>query len=103
MKAMNSAAKDDPSMAARIDLFRYRVPEEFYDLEKDSNCLVNLIDSPEYRPMIAKMKEKLESYMIKTNDPMLEAFRNSDDRTIVDKVIRDMYGNTNANKSRKRK
>lgn len=50
--------------------------------------------------------ESLESYpshvkgltpqLDKFADPMLEAFRNSDDRTIVDKVIRDMYSNTNA-------
>ena len=35
MAAMNQAAKTDPKIAKRVHLFRYRVPEEFYDLEKD--------------------------------------------------------------------
>jgi len=39
--------------------------------------------------------------MTKTNDPMLKAFENRDDRTIVDKVIHDMYANSNEYKSKK--
>jgi hypothetical protein len=31
-------------IAARINLFRDRVPEDFCDLEKDPACLNNLID-----------------------------------------------------------
>ena len=48
MKAMQAAARSDPEIAARIDLFRYRVPEELYDLESDPDCLRNLINDPDH-------------------------------------------------------
>ncbi len=31
MKAMEEAAKTDPEMAERVQFFRYRIPEEFYN------------------------------------------------------------------------
>lgn len=102
MKAMNEAAKKDPAIAARVKMFRIRVPEEFYDLEKDPNCLNNLIDNPEYKSIISQMQAKLEKWMIDTNDPMLEAFRNKNDRKKVDAVIEATYGKY-SKKSKKRK
>ncbi len=92
MAAMNLAAKTDPAVAARVDLFRYRVPEEFYDLEKDPDCLVNLIDSPEHKETIKMLQAKLVAQMKKTNDPMLKAFENRTDRAIVDQVMVATYG-----------
>ncbi len=35
MKAMEKAAKTDSDIATRVELFRYRFPEEFYDLKND--------------------------------------------------------------------
>jgi N-sulfoglucosamine sulfohydrolase len=92
MAAMNAAAKTDEQIAKRIHLFRYRVPEEFYDLEKDPNCLVNLIDSPEHKQQIEAMQQKLDAWMVETSDPMLDAFRNRHDRTTVDAVMEKTYG-----------
>jgi N-sulfoglucosamine sulfohydrolase len=92
MAAMNLAAKTDPAVASRVDLFRYRVPEEFYDLEKDSDCLVNLIDSPSHKETIKMLQAKLVAQMKKTNDPMLKAFENRTDRAIVDQVMVETYG-----------
>ncbi len=92
MAAMNAAAKTDEQIAKRVHLFRYRVPEEFYDLEKDPNCLVNLIDSPEHKEQIEAMQQKLEAWMVETSDPMLDAFRNRYDRTTVDAVMEKTYG-----------
>jgi N-sulfoglucosamine sulfohydrolase len=92
MAAMNLAAKTDPAVAARVNLFRYRVPEEFYDLEKDPDCLVNLIDSPRHKETIKGLQSKLVAQMKKTNDPMLKAFENRTDRAIVDQVMVATYG-----------
>ncbi|MDD7987321.1 sulfatase [Lentisphaera marina] len=104
MKAMEKAAKKDEQIAARIDLFRHRPSEEFYDIENDPNCLVNLIDNPEYKVEIEKFKKKLTMNMKTTNDPMLKAFENRNDRAIVDQVIASTYGNaTKVKKSKKRK
>lgn len=92
MAAMNQAAKADAAIAARIQLFRYRVPEEFYDLENDPDCLHNLIDSPEHRSAIESLREKLQDWMKATGDPMLPALVNRYDRKLVDQVLLKTYG-----------
>ncbi|MCZ6793830.1 MAG: sulfatase [Planctomycetota bacterium] len=103
MKAMQQAAKSDPAIAARIDLFRYRVPEELYDLRKDPDCLVNLIARPEHKQTIDAMRARLRAWMERTRDPMLEAFLNKGDRARVDAVILKTYGPTQAKRARKKK
>ena len=103
MAAMIRAATDDPAIAARIQLFRYRVPEEFYNLEKDPNCLHNLIDNPEYAPKIAKMQQKLRAWMAKMSDPMLPAFDKRKDREAVDAVLTKVYGPPRAPKKKPKK
>ena len=37
--------------------------ECLYDLEKDPTELVNLVDNPEYAPVLKKMKERMNSYL----------------------------------------
>lgn len=96
MVAMNQAAKHDPAIQARVDLFRYRVPEEFYDLKKDPNCLKNLIDNPDYADKIQQLQEQLVAQMKATEDPMLAAFVSRDDRAKVDAVLTATYGNWKA-------
>jgi N-sulfoglucosamine sulfohydrolase len=98
MRAMEQAAKNDPAVAARVQLFRYRVPEEFYDLEKDPNCLNNLIKDPKYRSEVVKMKKNLEDKMFASTDPMLVTFQNMDDRKAVDAAIVKTYGELKAKK-----
>lgn len=93
MAAMNQAAKTDPAIQARVDLFRYRVPEEFYDLKNDPNCLNNLIDNPEYADQIKELQGQLVAQMKATEDPMLAAFVSRDDRAKVDQVLTATYGN----------
>ncbi|MEM0895781.1 MAG: sulfatase, partial [Verrucomicrobiota bacterium] len=101
MKAMNEAAESDPAIKARVDLFRYRVPEEFYDLEEDPDCLNNLIHNPEYNDVIAEMQAELMKEMERTEDPMLEAFQNKDDRAKVDAVMEATYGKRGKGKQKK--
>jgi N-sulfoglucosamine sulfohydrolase len=92
MAAMQMAAKTDPQIAARIELFRYRVPEELYDLEHDPDCLHNLIDEPDHRATVESLQAQLVAHMQRTNDPMLKAFQHRTDRAVVDKVLRATYG-----------
>jgi len=103
MAAMNRAAETDPEIAKRVHLFRYRVPEEFYDLDNDPDCLNNLIDNPECKTAVGELREKLEGWMVETGDPMLEAFRHKDDRAVVDAVMAKTYGNLNKKKKREKK
>ncbi|QDV23527.1 sulfatase family protein [Aureliella helgolandensis] len=92
MAAMNQAAQTDPTLAARIDLFRHRVPEEFYDLRNDPDCLHNLIDDPDQAESVNALRDKLVEQMKSTEDPMLAAFLNRDDRVKVDAVLLATYG-----------
>ncbi len=92
MAAMQAAARTDALIAERIALFRYRVPEEFYDLQQDADCLVNLIDSPAHQPAIAALRARLLAHMQRTEDPMLAAFQQRKDRAAVDEVLRATYG-----------
>jgi len=76
MKAMEQAAKTNPWIASRVALFRYRVPEEFYDLDKDPSALHNLIENPEYAGVISKMRNEMLAWMKHTGDPALVALEN---------------------------
>ena len=92
MAAMNEAAKTNPAIQARVDLFRYRVPEEFYDLKNDPDCLRNLIGNPAHAERIKSLQAKLVAQMKRTEDPMLPAFLNRHDRAKVDEVLIATYG-----------
>lgn len=83
-KAMQEAAKVDPEIAARVELFEHRVLEEFYDFEKDPDALKNLIDAPEYQEDIGKMRAALTQRMKETQDPALEAFLGRGDPAKLD-------------------
>jgi N-sulfoglucosamine sulfohydrolase len=92
MAAMNKAAQTDTAIRARVELFRYRVPEEFYDLKNDPDCLRNLINDPAHAEPLKALQERLAGQMKKTADPMLAAFLNRNDRVKVDKVLVATYG-----------
>ena len=61
------------------------------------------MDIPEYKDKIQALRAKLVSQMTKTNDPMLKAFNNRKDRTIVDQVMIDTYGESKSAKKKRKK
>ena len=83
-RAMNEAAKTDPEIAKRVDLFRYRVPEEFYNFKKDPNALNNLVNDPEYADELEKFRNKMLEMMEKYNDPAYEAFKNRNEPGVIE-------------------
>jgi N-sulfoglucosamine sulfohydrolase len=87
MKAMNKAAQTDLAIAARVEVFRYRAPEELYDLGKDPDCLRNLLDSPQHQEVLKRYRQMLRAWMVRTRDPLLPAFDHRDDRRVVDATI----------------
>ncbi|MFT5300678.1 MAG: N-sulfoglucosamine sulfohydrolase, partial [Mariniblastus sp.] len=103
MAAMNAAAENDTTIAARIELFRYRVPEELYDLKSDPDCLHNLISRPDQQSTIVSLQSELVSHMQRTDDPMLKAFQNKTNRAIVDQVLLETYGPMKGSKKDKKK
>ena len=72
--AMEEAGKTDPAIQARVEMFRHRVPQEFYDLEKDPGCTNNLIHDPKQQPLVKRYQDRLRQWMIETHDHCLTAF-----------------------------
>jgi N-sulfoglucosamine sulfohydrolase len=72
--AMEEAGKTDPAIQARVEMFRHRVPQEFYDLQKDPGCLKNLIHDPSQQAVAKKYQDRLREWMIETHDHCLAAF-----------------------------
>ncbi|MEX2026141.1 MAG: sulfatase/phosphatase domain-containing protein, partial [Pirellulaceae bacterium] len=72
-------AATDPALAARHELYQFRVVEELYDVENDPDCLKNLIDDPAYAGQRDELRRDLEAWMVQTDDPMLAVFRRRDD------------------------
>jgi len=88
-KAMREAAATDPAIAARVELFLHRVPEELYDFRNDPDALVNLVDDPEYASDLERLRAELEAWMERTGDAALEAFRNRTSQETVAKFMSD--------------
>jgi N-sulfoglucosamine sulfohydrolase len=75
-RAMVDAAENDEDIARRVELYKHRVPEEFYDFKNDPDALNNLIDNPAYEAEINKLRARMAELMEKYHDPALEAFKN---------------------------
>ncbi len=76
MRAMEEAALTDTVIAARVKLFRVRVPEEYYDLTSDPGCTVNLIGDPAYTSDVARARKAMLKFMRQSDDPVKELFMN---------------------------
>ncbi len=70
MKSMLEAAKDDPSIAARVKLFLYRAPEELYDISSDPDALTNLCEHGAPAGKLADMRSRMLTWMKQTGDPL---------------------------------
>ncbi|MBW2667939.1 MAG: sulfatase [Deltaproteobacteria bacterium] len=75
MRAIGKKSESDPVLAARVKHFRYRVPEEFYDYEKDPDALHNLIDDPAVAGRVSAFRAKLLDHMERTRDPKRTSFK----------------------------
>ena len=86
-RRMVDLASSSKTLSARLDLYKHRVPEELYDVVKDPDCLENLIEHPEHENELKKLRATLDAWMIKSNDPILEAFRKRKDRSFVEAYV----------------
>jgi len=83
-KAMVKAAETDPEIAARVELFKYRVPEEFYNFKDDPDGLNNLAGDPAYADELDAFREKMLEMMKRYQDPAYEAFKNRDQEGVIE-------------------
>ena len=74
-RRMAALASSDKKLAARLDLYKHRVPEELYDVANDPDCLRNLIEDPKHQAALPALHAELETWMKRTKDPILEVFQ----------------------------
>jgi N-sulfoglucosamine sulfohydrolase len=78
--AMVAAAQTDPEVAARVDMFLHRVPEELYDLRQDPDSLVNLAPAPGEEPahsvrsVLRRLRASTEEWMVEKADPLHDRY-----------------------------
>ena len=82
-RRMKLLAQSDKTVAHRLQLFNFRVLEEFYDVAKDPDCLTNLIASSSHQSALNRHREILGNWLTKTGDHTAEIFRQRDDPTIL--------------------
>ncbi len=86
-RRMAELAQANETIAARHELYQHRVVEELYDMVNDPDCLVNLIDGPAHQQELAKLRDSLETWMVKTGDDMLGVFRRRDDADVREAYV----------------
>lgn len=99
-RQMRVLAKNNEQIAARIDLFDHRVPEEAYEVRYDPDALTNLITKPENAAQVALLETAMEDWMVKTKDPLLEVFRRRDDAAFREQFMKQLEGRQMSKKER---
>lgn len=99
-RQMRVLAKTNEAVAARIDLFDHRVPEEAYEVRYDPDALTNLIAKPENAAQAAMLEKAMEDWMVRTNDPLLEVFRKRDDAAFREEYMKQLEGKRMSKKER---
>ena len=102
-KRMIELAKTDKDMAARLDIYKHRVPAELYQVNKDPDCLVNLIDHPEHQKELQRLQRNLQQWMVRTKDPILEVFQKREDKKFVEEYMLTLEAQADARKKAKNK
>ena len=91
MKAMQEAGESNEDIKSRVDLFRRRPVEEFYDVKNDPDCLNNLISEANYSTEVENMRIKLKKWMKEYTDPLLTVYENRKDEDKVRKGLYEIY------------
>ena len=102
-RRMAELAGTDKALAARHDLYQYRVVEELYDVQNDPDCLQNLIDDSALQPELAGLRKTLELWMVKTGDHALAAMRQRNDPTALEAYVQQKEREAQERRAQKRK
>jgi N-sulfoglucosamine sulfohydrolase len=97
---MKQLAARDPQVAARLKLFEQGVREEFYDYENDPDALTNLVDDPRYQDELNRHRQALDEWMQRTDDPLLEVFRQRHDDAACESFMSAVEAEAAARKQR---
>jgi N-sulfoglucosamine sulfohydrolase len=94
-QAMKKGSREDPALAAWIKHLELRTVEEFYDLRKDPNCLVNLFAggtdnkrlTEEDKKLLKMLQSKLREWMAQHSDPALESFQHRNQPEALERFV----------------
>jgi N-sulfoglucosamine sulfohydrolase len=86
-RTMRKLADENEQIAARLDLFDHRLPEEFYDYQNDPDAQHNLIDDPKYAEQRSRLRNLMRRFMVESNDPLLEVFDRREDPQFVSDYV----------------
>ncbi|MGB0580973.1 MAG: hypothetical protein ACPGVU_14835 [Limisphaerales bacterium] len=88
-RAMQKVAATNGRIAARLRLFEHGAPEEFYDVEKDPDCLRNLMDDPSVAAELKHHRKVLLDWMRSTGDHLENVYaRRNDDQLRAEYMVR---------------
>lgn len=73
--AIVTASATTPELSTYMEKLVFRTPEELYDYDSDPHGLHNVINDPEYKQQASLMRKQLEEWMVRVEDPALDAFR----------------------------
>ena len=77
-RQMAKLAPTNESLAERLEIYQHRVVEEFFDVEADPDCTVNLIASDKHQELIQQHRDRLMAWMVRTGDSMVVIYRDRD-------------------------
>lgn len=86
-KVMKKMSETNEEVKSRFDYLNYRTIEELYDVENDPNSLHNLINDPNYKDVIKELQSEMLGWMINTDDYLLKAFQNKENKKTLNKVM----------------
>ena len=81
-------AATNVSLAERLDIYRHRVVEEFFDVQQDPDCTVNLVGSEKHQQLIQQQRDRLMAWMQETGDPMLATYRDRENAEVREAFVR---------------
>ena len=102
-RRMAALAKSNSHLAKRLAMYKYRVPEELYDISADPDCLNNIIDSSEHKTVLNQLQDRLKGWMKKTGDPMLTVFEQRNDAEFRESVIQQQEQESMARRAKRKK
>ena len=100
---MQELAVTSKEIEERLDLFNHRVVEELYDVQKDPDCLVNLVNSKDYQTILQEMQTQLKTWMLQTGDHALMAFEGRSDPAIRRAYVNQVQKETDDRRAERRK
>ncbi len=84
---MQKLAPRNKAIAARLNLFQHRVPEEFYDYANDPDARLNLINDPDHAEALKEHRDAMRRIMVESRDPLLDVFNKRDDSEFASRRI----------------